>query len=100
VRYLALALLLSLSGCGQPKAIVYSWGKVIRADPSSVNEACGTEGTWDSGQSKRFGEQHAGCWKPEERELWLRWDNAGLRAIFHELCHVDGKHDCEGYEWP
>lgn len=99
----AAASLMAVSACagGRPKRVAYADYTLIIASPGDVDRACQVRAArWDDGHKPRYGEHTAGCWKADAREIWLRWDDVGARALPHELCHKDGKPDCRAYDWP
>ena len=84
------------------KRVEYDGYSINIASPQEVMRACYTPGAkWDDGTLvDPIKETYAGCYIPTKHEIWVRWDEKGAKALPHELCHKDGHHDCEKYNWP
>ena len=91
MRYLPFAvsalILWAFAGCTPPKIYRYP-GFTIRADaPAQVERDCDVK-RWDDGRAWHYKDNPpAGCWRPREKEILVRWDCSGAKAIPHELAH-------------
>ena len=97
---LMIPLALLATGCVATPAQVYqySWGRIIKLDQESLNRVCQTATSkWDNGAPMRFGQNVGGC--KIGNDIYVLWSASGAKAIPHELCHLDGKTDCEAYNW-
>lgn len=101
MKTLPILALLLLGGCAsKPIRYDYSWGAIVRGSQSMVDKACDGVKHTDKGEALPYSFKLRGCWKPTEREVWIRWDQGGWEALPHELAHVDGVKDPkkEGYD--
>ena len=91
-----------LSGCASvPVVMPFKDHKLIIANQSTLDEKCSSViSYWDNGTVVRQGQHFMGCWLPGSREIWVRSDCGGAKALPHEYCHKDGKRDCSNYDWP